>query len=342
MRLILFYLGLSACCHQGQPCYNLTWENYHPLHHHQEYLQYLHKEFPNIAQVENIGFSHEKRPILLLKICPNRKCGERPAIWIDGGIHGREWISPASLSYLAKVLVEGHDRRNSMLVTQLFDWYLLTVANPDGYAHTFSGFRRWRKNKNPKDAGKCKTYGVDLNRNFGYYWADNRTKVNDPCSPNYHGESAFSEPETRAIRDFLLKRKKNIEVFNTVHAAGEKFVIPWGHTDDPYQYEGILTEVLDAGRRAMGKHGERYTIGNVKKSYGIVAHGGSVNWAAGSLGVRLSFCTELVHKAKYGRTPPVNLIMKEAKGFVSFSLAMAVKAQKIIKRTNNVLNNLKN
>lgn len=57
-------------------------------------------------------------------------------------------------------------------------------------------------------------YGTDLNRfaecankiihkdsrNFGYFWTDTRRSVTDPCSGNYHGDYAFSEPESRAIR----------------------------------------------------------------------------------------------------------------------------------------------
>ena len=59
-----------------------------------------------LSKVEEIGRSHEARPILLLKICPNRKCGARPAIWFDSGIHGREWIGPAVMSFLARVSEE--------------------------------------------------------------------------------------------------------------------------------------------------------------------------------------------------------------------------------------------
>ena len=65
-------------------------------------------------------------------------------------------------------------------------------------------------------------YGTDLNRfsecanknnikrffrNFGYFWSDTRRSVTDPCSGNYHGEYAFSEPETRAIRVGALMKK---------------------------------------------------------------------------------------------------------------------------------------
>jgi len=323
------------------PCSSLlTWTEYHPLQNHQDYLHCLHDNYPQIAQVETIGWTHERKPILLLKICPNRNCGDRPVIWMDGGVHGREWISPAAVSYLARELVVMYKATKKM--TRMFDWYLLTVANPDGYQHTFSTDRRWRKNKNPDYADKCRNgSGVDLNRNFGYFWDDDRAIANNPCSTIFHGDSAFSEPETRAIRDFLLKSKGKILIFNTVHAAGEKFVIPWGHTGTPYKHQAVLTEMLEEGRRAMREQGERFEIGNVMKTYGIVAHGGSPSWAAGSLGVRFAFCTELINKVKYGRTPPSNRILTEVRGFVRFSLAAARSARKILLRIKRKKNRRK-
>ena len=111
----------------------------------------------NHLKVENIGTTPEGRSILVLKICANRKCGSRPIIWIDSGIHAREWIGPAVVSYLARVrkigcgfiqgivifsfqeLVEKNSKNSQ--VTSLFDWYLLSVANPDGYVETFTGDR---------------------------------------------------------------------------------------------------------------------------------------------------------------------------------------------------------
>jgi len=330
-------------CSKGECPHSLTWAAYHPLVHHQEFLQYLQRDFPNISQVEQIGLSYEKRPILLLKICPYRNCGERPAIWIDGGIHPREWISPAAVAFLAMELVVNNEANKEL--TGVFDWYLLTIANPDGYIQTFSGHRLWRKNRNPKHADKCDdkhSFGVDLNRNFGYFWEDNSTRPNNPCSGNYHGEASFSEPETRAIRDFLWKLKGKVAIYNTVHAAGKKFVIPWDHIAEPYKHKEELTDLLETGRQAMGKYGDDFTIGSLKETYGIFTHGGAVNWAAGSLGVRLTFCTELAKKPDYAqmRAPPTNLMVPEVEAFVRLNLAIARKAQKfkwlkkMIKRYN--------
>lgn len=54
-----------------------------------------------------------------------------------------------------------------------------------------------RKSRN---LSKCKdTFkgGIDLNRNFGYKFAENDVgSSNHPCQGDYRGEKAFSEPET--------------------------------------------------------------------------------------------------------------------------------------------------
>lgn len=41
--------------------------------------------------------------------------------------------------------------------------YIVPVLNPDGYVHTHTKDRMWRKNRARQDGEKV---GVDLNRNF--------------------------------------------------------------------------------------------------------------------------------------------------------------------------------
>ena len=48
-------------------------------------------------------------------------------IFKSKGIHAREWISPATASYLAKQLSE---KKSALLAA--FDVYILPLANPDG------------------------------------------------------------------------------------------------------------------------------------------------------------------------------------------------------------------
>ena len=44
------------------------------------------------------------------------------------GIHAREWISPATATYLAKQLAE---KKSALLAS--WDVYIMPLANPDGY-----------------------------------------------------------------------------------------------------------------------------------------------------------------------------------------------------------------
>ena len=72
--------------------------------------------------------------------------------------------------------------------------------------------------------------GVDLNRNFGFHWRDVLTPLHIqggsdlPCTETYAGPSAWSEPESRALRDFILEHKNTIVVSSMKkgpsHAAG--------------------------------------------------------------------------------------------------------------------------
>ena len=94
-----------------------------------------------------------------------------------------------------------------------------------------------RKNRNALDLQKkiCNSdnYGVDLNRNYGYMWGYNdlgSTGWEDVCRDDYRGPSAFSEPETRAIRD-LIEKWANIKIAINLHAYGNMLVVPFNYDD---------------------------------------------------------------------------------------------------------------
>lgn len=146
------------------------------------------------------------------------------AIWIDGGIHAREWISPASVTYIVNDIVENWDDQPEYI--RNVDWYVLPVHNPDGYEYTHRTDRLWRKNRS--NGGRCS--GVDLNRNYGYKWGGKGTSQNT-CTEIYSGRCAFSEPETAAVKRFFENNKNKFYAFLTFHSYGQYILHPWGYDD---------------------------------------------------------------------------------------------------------------
>ncbi len=51
-------------------------------------------------------------------------------MWIDGGVHAREWVSPAAVTYMAYELLENwRDHEN---ILDEYDIYIMPIVNPDG------------------------------------------------------------------------------------------------------------------------------------------------------------------------------------------------------------------
>jgi murein tripeptide amidase MpaA len=53
---------------------------------------------------------------------------------MDAGIHAREWMAPPVALYVAHQLTTAENRETLL---ELADWYILPVANPDGYVYSW-------------------------------------------------------------------------------------------------------------------------------------------------------------------------------------------------------------
>lgn len=148
-------------------------------------MRNLAEEYPSLVSTEVIGKSSEGRDLLLLKISDGNP--NKPAIWMDGGIHAREWISPAVVTRMAYELIQQYKANPNYLYIKHFNWYILPNGNPDGYEWSHTNDRMWRKTRSTQDTFisnvfKCK--GTDPNRNFAYKWGGKGTS-NNPCSDIY-------------------------------------------------------------------------------------------------------------------------------------------------------------
>lgn len=199
----------------------MTWTNYHQISTIDHFLKYLAQSYPNLVTVQSIGSSVEGRELLLLKIS-NGKPGNK-AVWVDGGMHAREWISPASVTYIINDIVENYESQPDYV--QNLDLHFLSVANPDGYHYTHMRDRVWRKNR---ARGYSPCSGTDLNRNFGYKWGGKGASKN-PCKETYAGSSGFSEPESAAIKNYILSSRANFTGYLSYHSYGQYILFPWGY-----------------------------------------------------------------------------------------------------------------
>ena len=149
-------------------------------------------------------------------------------MWIDSGIHAREWISPAVGTWMLNELLE-NELDHPDLLTKL-DWYFLPSHNPDGYHKTREEDRMWRKTTSWHEGDECQ--GTDANRNWDYHWGEEGGSSEDSCSLNYQGPAPFSEVETRNVRDFVMTHKQDIKYYQDLHSYRQFILFPWGYTDD--------------------------------------------------------------------------------------------------------------
>ncbi len=138
-----------------------------------------------------------------------------------GGIHGGyEWNS-VLLAYEA---IDYFDSRPDMIPDDL-SVTIIPVANPDGLFAVVGTEGRFlitdAIGAENQESGRFNANEVDLNRNFDCKWQKESSWKGKTVSA---GESAFSEPEAVALRDFLLKAKPKAVVFwhsqaNAVYAS---------------------------------------------------------------------------------------------------------------------------
>jgi hypothetical protein len=111
-----------------------SWNRYHDYAQSTALLQALVKDHPNLCRLESLGKSQGGRDmwLLILGEVAKEKEAERPAFWIDGGIHANEVQATEIVLYTAWFLAEMHGK--NQFVTQLLKervFYMVPMMSPD-------------------------------------------------------------------------------------------------------------------------------------------------------------------------------------------------------------------
>lgn len=300
-----------------QDATSLAFDHYHTYQEIYTFLEALQLKYPSVLQLVTIGKTFESHDIRMAKIgLPLDKnatnsssvVGKKPAFWLDAGIHAREWIAPATAVWIINELVtkqETDDEVRDLL--NKFDWYILPIANPDGYMYTWWTNRLWRKNRALPKAlpirypwalfDEC--LGTDPNRNFDIDFGGASTSSN-PCSDIFRGDNPFSEAETRAIRDAILDLGKDLRVFISLHSYSQMWMFPWGFSSKRSPHHDDLSEmVLRVVLAVQKKHNVWYRHGPIATTI-YPAAGSSPDWAHEKAGIKYSFIAELRDRGDNG------------------------------------------
>ncbi|XP_036764901.2 carboxypeptidase A1 [Manis pentadactyla] len=283
-----------------------SYATYHTLEEIYDFMDMLVAEHPQLVSKLQIGNTYEGRPIYVLKFSTGGN--NRPAIWIDTGIHSREWVTQASGVWFAKKITEDYGQDPAFTaILDTMDIFLEIVTNPDGFAFTHSKNRLWRKTRSITPGSSC--VGADPNRNwdagFGMAGASG-----NPCSETYHGQFANSEVEVKSIVDFV-KDHGNIKAFISIHSYSQLLLYPYGYKTEPAPDQNELDQVAKSAVTALASlYGTKFTYGSIIKTI-YQASGSTVDWTY-SQGIKYSFTFELRDTGRYGFLLPASQIIPSA------------------------------
>ncbi|MCI4391524.1 hypothetical protein PGIGA_G00135530 [Pangasianodon gigas] len=284
--------------------FQYDYEVYHPLEEIQSWMFEMNRTHPHLVDLFSIGRSYEGRPLYVLQL-GNRVRTNKKAVWMDCGVHAREWIGPAFCQWFVKEALNSYQHDSSMrrLLKQL-NFYIMPVFNVDGYHYSWKSDRFWRKTRSKKAKYHCR--GVDANRNFKVKWCEEGASTH-PCDDTYCGPFPESEPEVKAVSRFLRKHKKHMRAYISIHAYAQMLLYPYSYKYGTIpNFDCVETAAQSAVSALYSAYGVRYRYGPASTTL-YVSSGSSIDWAYKN-GIPYAFAFELRDTGHYGFLLPEALI----------------------------------
>lgn len=237
--------------------------------------------YPNLITVKQpLSFqSIEGKDIYFVKISDNPNIDEpEPEVLYSSLHHAREAASLSQLIFYMWYLLENYATNPDIKATlDNTELYFVPCVNPDGYVYNQTtnpnGGGMWRKNRRDN---LNSTFGVDLNRNYGDHWGfDNTGSSPNSSSDTYRGASAFSEPETQAMRDFCNSRQF-VTALNA-HTYSNLLIYPWGYLPSLYTPDSAVF----VNWSVLLTEDSRFLYGTGDQTVNYVVNGDSDDWMYG-------------------------------------------------------------
>ncbi|TET61462.1 MAG: T9SS type A sorting domain-containing protein [Candidatus Stahlbacteria bacterium] len=214
--------------------------------------------YPEICHIETLGYSHQNRLLLAMKISDSADIDEtEPALHFEGNIHGNEKIAWAVNFCMLSYLIEHYP--SDTLVQRLVDSreiWIAPLVNPDGYISNT----------------RYNARGVDLNRNWGWMWGNEYACGNDFLSEN---------ESWKYVEHFW---RHPFVTYASYHSGTIYLSEPWSYTTYLQPPEQNLIQHLSQGYASFTgyPHGQgsigMYPINGCTKDYDYGC-GGEIGWS---------------------------------------------------------------
>ncbi|MEZ6163731.1 MAG: M14 family metallopeptidase [Phycisphaerales bacterium] len=120
---------------------DVSWNRFYDYNEMEQILQDLVKAYPDLLTLESLGKSEQGRDMWMV-VLNNPKTGkdtEKPAMYIDGNVHGNEIQATETVLYSIWYLTKSYGEVEQL--TELMDrvaFYFVPSINPDGRAEWFA------------------------------------------------------------------------------------------------------------------------------------------------------------------------------------------------------------
>ena len=214
-------------------------------------LNGFNDKYPDLVKVFSIGKSVLGKDIWCIMITNEKNDTRKSSCLIDGCIHGNEWEGGEACLYLTEYLLINFDVNETIThILNSSEVYIVPLVNPDARQDDY------RYNEN----------GIDLNRNFDIDFGRIRGgviplgklfgRIKIPILPPYPleftllhklfpsfplyltncGRHPFSEPESQALRDFMMDIENNdFSFYLNCHTAWHDIESPWEAFKPPFE-----------------------------------------------------------------------------------------------------------